>query len=111
MSTKEKIKDIVTSAGAGFLGGALNELIMRQAYLARLKSQGTPYVQGPPPTSASLWLSLLENPIGLIIGVGATIAGVSVDNKILTLMGAGMLGYVGGKFLNNVLLPTITEQK
>jgi hypothetical protein len=114
MFTKEKIIDVAASAGAGFLGGALNEFIMRQAYLARLQSQGRQFTQGPPPTSASLWLSLIENPIGLIIGAGATIAGVSIDKKagkILTLMGAGMLGYIGGKFVNNVLLPTITEQK
>jgi hypothetical protein len=113
MFRKEKIVDAAISAGAGFLGGALNEFIMRQAYLARLQQQGTPYEQGPPPTSASLWLSLMENPIGLILGAGITIAGAAADGKagkFLTVLGAGMLGYVGGKFINNVLLPTVTEK-
>lgn len=101
--------DMLLMFFAAFVGGLINEYVMREMYKARMKAEKKTVTEASTPlASYTAFLGMQENWGGLAIGILILIAGMLTPVKMLKYVGAGSLGYFGGKFMNNCILPTVT---
>jgi len=114
MVSKERVVEAGFAAVAGFVGGFVNEGLMRMLYLQRLRMEGVTWDETPPPTPFHVWIGLMENSLGVAAGAVLTFLGTvlpGMAGRFLTLAGAGALGYTGGKMCRDVFLPGIVEHR